>query len=264
MSIAFQALVLVALSLPGIIFRRFANRAGQFRQRRPITEDVTRSIVSAAILNAIWAGLWDSVGRSFGIRVDLNSVVMLSMGQFGHEDAHFMSAVESLTWHPWSVLSYFLSLYLLSMIFGHAAGIFAHQKPLKWIHDWIDEEPSYRRSKEWTSHLEYQGAGRAKRLCATVLSIGSTPYLYFGFLEDDGVMWKDDGHPDRFALRSASRKRIDGNGDHEEKVPGQLLIIRASEAKTLCIWWVELSNPEEIILPTTNGVPAVVPQPEND
>ena len=52
-----------------------------------------RALRSSAILHAIWVSLFDVLGCPLGTRVSLGAVLMLSMGQFGKDNAMFEEAI---------------------------------------------------------------------------------------------------------------------------------------------------------------------------
>lgn len=255
MSIAFQAFVLVTLALPGIILRRFFSRAGRFRLKRSVTEEFSRNLITAVALNSLWACLFQILGLSFGLQIDLDSVMMLSMGHFGHEDASFDRAIRSVTDYPGWVLLYFLSLYATAAIAGGYLGAKCAARSMingSWLgtlYRFIEDEPKYRRVQEWLSHFEFNSErdAEAAAICSMIVVVGGHVLLYVGRMEEEGIIWNDDGNPDRFVLKGAMRRPLekdDSEGAGFYKIDGDLLVIKASDTVTFNVWWVLFTEAE--------------------
>ncbi len=252
MSVAFQAVVLLAIAMPGIIFRRCYSRAGQFREKRPITDELVGGFVAAAMLHWVWITLFQQIAIFFDARISLPAALMFAMGQFGKDDRNFDFAIRSVTVPPVPtfVLCYFVTLYLVSAFAGQkcrewtqtTASQAPYAKFIRWLHSLEDEGPSLRKWEEWRAHLSPPAGMSTVQFLAAVVPLGGTPFLYYGILDD--VIFDDSGIPDRFILRDARRRKI---GDNEGssiaqqepfyKIKGDLLIIRLAEATTLNLSW---------------------------
>jgi hypothetical protein len=101
MSIAFQALVLFAIALPGIVLRKRMSTAGPFRQPRSLTDELAQSLIYAAIAHTVWVWLCGLLVPYTRV-VSLKSVVMLAIGQFGPNQFELPRAMNALTESaPW-------------------------------------------------------------------------------------------------------------------------------------------------------------------
>jgi hypothetical protein len=100
MSVAFQAVVLLALAMPGIIFRRTYSRAGQFRERRSIADELVWGFIAASVFHFVWFSLFQIVGHPLRIQPRLDVVLMLVLGQFGRDNRHFDYVLSSVTDPP--------------------------------------------------------------------------------------------------------------------------------------------------------------------
>jgi Family of unknown function (DUF6338) len=265
MSIAFQALVLLALALPGIIFRRCYSRTGhQFREAIPIADELVKGLVFAIVLQAVWVALFGGLGLIVGTGVSLRATLMLMSGQFGKDGALFEEALDSVTRmpHPVWIFFYFTSACLVSAWLGQRCrawcdnaqriGSKHHGHTIAlWLHSLNDDGPHLRRWGEWIQDLDPPTGMSAVKLLTAVVPLGDVPYLYCGLLKK--VWFDSNGIPDRFVLTGARRRKIDdneegagGNVDRFYLIKGDSFIIRLSEATTLNLLWVGLFDLEEI------------------
>jgi hypothetical protein len=246
MSIAFQALVLFALALPGIIFLRTSSRAGFLRKKGSVTDDIAASLVVAAISHAIWAPVATAVLRwCTGTRsgIDLDAVLMLSLGQFGKDNAELNRVIQSMTKRPYWIAWYFIPLFIASFAIGK--GIAWARGKQRWVDaicGLFEDEPLAARRDEWNLDLfEHERDDKSiVRLLAAVVNCGGTAYLYAGFL--DRVASGDDGHPHHFVLKEAHRRRLDPPTEWYS-IKGDNFFLHPSEATTLNLWRIELRRP---------------------
>jgi hypothetical protein len=255
MSVAFPALVLFMYVLPGIVFRRSASTAGQFRRQRSVADEFAQGVVIACIGHAIWIWISDRYGKP----VDLKSAIMSVIGQYGKDSTDDLNhSISAITDNVWWVLGYFVSLNGFAMATGRFIrwAQLRNWKPFQAA-GWFDDEPAAERFREWSGILVTSSKNQALvPLLATVVELGKTAYLFVGILDD--IHWAEGGSPDRFVLVAAIRRQLEDDEDHDTAVeqpdaavdaaPNQLapddrwyailgdkLIIRASEAKTLNI-----------------------------
>src|SRR5262245_9483386 len=120
MNLVFQALVLLAFLLPGLIFRSVYFKGGwkyPLGHLGPISEQVPRALIHAAWINGVWAALVCFAHQLMPpvVRpVDFDSVVCWVSNNFGKDQAKFDGALRALTISPGHVLFYFLGLYACS------------------------------------------------------------------------------------------------------------------------------------------------------
>jgi hypothetical protein len=121
MEFAVSAIILLILLLPGFILQS-AYSKGFWRWNSPtstrtLTEQIPAAVVLASVLHALWATL----AASLGLPVNLNAMVMLLTGSYGHDEIYFDTTVRALTGHPYKVFVYFISLYCMSALVGYVA-----------------------------------------------------------------------------------------------------------------------------------------------
>lgn len=251
MSIAYQALVLFAFVLPGILFRKRLSAAGQFRQQRSLADELAQSTICAVILHAAGIALCNHVFAKYsGVQIDLPSAVMHAMGQFGTNSEHFDDAISALTTNIWWVALYFTCINLFAMFLGDIFKQLRDSKFTFWnceIWGWLgyfdDHEPADVRFKEWGNFFgEPPKDGVEIDLLAAVVEFGKAPYLLVGQLIKP--CFGPDGNPERFILKNVMRRALiaaDNNprekknefGFHE--IEGDNFVLRTSEVKTFNI-----------------------------
>ena len=105
MNIAFPALFVFLLALPGIILR-YSYREWLWKTPvypLPIGEMVAKSAFSAAVLNFLWCLL----ASGFGYRINYGDVLLLLTGGFGLPSAMLADRLEAITRHPLAIAAYF-------------------------------------------------------------------------------------------------------------------------------------------------------------
>jgi len=209
--LAFQALAIFALALPGIILKN-TYRNGFFwdrpRQDVQITEEVAYSLVLACCLHAVFVPI---VSRFFW-PIDLQAVVALLLGQFGKDSQLLGRAIASVTAHPDRVFAYFVSLYAVSGALGYGAhGIVRalhldrHTRFLRFDHRWhyllrgeIAEFPE--------SDVEVPETFDAISI-ACIADTAAGTFLYVGVL--DAFYFNKAGDLDLLVLSGAFRRLVD-------------------------------------------------------
>src|SRR5712691_2921900 len=103
MNIAFPALFVFLLSLPGIILR-YSYREWGWKfpvYRLSIGEELAKSASFAAILNALWCFF----AHCFGYRVVFSDVLILLTGGFGLKPDTLSKRLDAITAHPYAVIA---------------------------------------------------------------------------------------------------------------------------------------------------------------
>lgn len=116
MNIAFPALLVFLLALPGIILR-YSYREWGWRfpvYRLPIGEEVAKSLFSAAVLNAVWSAL----APRFGYRVVFKDVLILLVGGTGLPTNVWEQTLTRVANHSIPIATYFITIYLGAGIIG--------------------------------------------------------------------------------------------------------------------------------------------------
>lgn len=238
MNIAFQAVVLFVLALPGIVFRRFLSVSGELRRKRAIGESLSESLIASGVLHA--ACIVGSNLVCADVRVDLNSVIALASGEFGRDDAKYADTIQSITHYPLHVFAYFVACIGIAAGSGYGLRKAAQQYNRTAVIAWLDDDPAARRFEKWVGALtnpETEQEFKADEnsvvvpVFAAVVNIGQTPYLYTGYLAE--IVPDRDGNPDQFILTSASRRRFESDGDDHYSIPSATFVLRASEIITI-------------------------------
>lgn len=123
MNVAFQALLLFILILPGLLLRskyngRIAKELVLPQNYTPFSREAIIILISAVLLNFLWILIANSIGHWFGFNVDLNSVMYLLMGDYRDPKLQEL-AIHAVTNQPIKVAIYFLTLYFFSMYLGY-------------------------------------------------------------------------------------------------------------------------------------------------
>ena len=218
MNIAFSAVLILLLALPGVIFQKASSLAGRFRAQRSIHDELVQSVGAAAIAHAIWIPFFNLCGWFFSIRVDLNAAARLLLGQYGQQGSLLQETVQAVVGYPYFILLYFISICFCCHWAGMSWRKFLQSQTEGPIADFLKNEPNALRFQEWLSELFPGRRGTAiddlqidvddaiTVLLSTICTFGGIPYLYVGFLA--GVQWDDHGDPERFGLSDVLRRKL--------------------------------------------------------
>ncbi len=269
MNIAFSAVLIVLLVLPGVIFNKCRSVSGRFRSQHQIVDELFPSLGAAAVAHFIWVlGCWLLSGWT-GLYVDTEAVLLLVAGQLGrHKDS--VDAIEAVSKHPFAVSLYFSSLLLACFYAGR-------------LHKWFrlrrhgqvnalrvfsaEDESQARRFAEWAETLpvDIPQSGITRIIIVASVVIGSKSYLYAGLLKK--VFWDEStGEPEWFQLCSTLRRDILDDKPPEKSsekwydVEGESFMIRFSTIDTLNLIYsaLEESNTvDEPMPPSNTNLPAI-------
>lgn len=250
MEFAVSAVFLLVLLLPGFILQT-AYTKGFWRWNSPtssrsLTEQVPAAIVIASALHALWAGGAAVIGSP----VNLGSVMMLLTGAYGHEEAHFESALSSLTGNPYKVFFYFASLCSVAALTGYVShfavrqlGLDRSTRILRFNNHWF-----YLLSGEITEFNEFGGSPAMGEdvdgvLLTTIVHHGDGDYLYRGLVVE--FFFDKDGTLDRVLLVLAARRKLADDRKREEEpgspesearyydIEGDYFVLKYSEMHTI-------------------------------
>ena len=235
MNVALPAIVLFAVFLPGIVYRRHATLAGPFRRSRSLGDEATEAFVATVLIHAPLLALLLNM-QPLGVRPNIGAALVLLARPSGERGVSLAAAVQSVTDHFWLVGAYFLGACVIARL---AAGIvrcwtLSGGTPAELLSRQFQDEPGARRWAEWEglfalSDIDEPPVPRSSRLrrfaatllgrqpdrpteavialVAVVVEFGREPFLYLGLLE--GARFDDEGRLDRIELSSAYRRRLD-------------------------------------------------------
>lgn len=274
MNIAFPALLIALLILPGAIFR-YAYARGSWGWTSPIS---FRSISDELAYSAVFAVglhfLWQGVSRLFGYSADFYSLVALLSGSFGIHGERYERAIRSIADHPTAIAIYFLSLACGSAVAGRATHRLVRSTHLDL------RTQIFRFKNEWHylltgEVLSFKEVSLKQRevdgvYLSAVVDHSKDTYLYRGIVED--WSFDQDGRLETVSLSFTHRRLLsqDRSQAHTEpageeippdaryyKIHGDLFVLRYSEIKTLNLDYFSLSEEAPRTTPiASRSVPA--------
>jgi hypothetical protein len=158
MEFAVSAIFLLILLLPGFILQS-AYAKGFWRWNSPTSaRTLTEQIPAAVVLSSIMHVFWGTLAALAGYPVNLNAIVMLLLGSYGKDEAHFESTMSAFTSNPYKVFLYFLSLYCLSALVGYISHWFVREQ------GWDRSTRILRFNNQWFYLLSGETQNSRKRL----------------------------------------------------------------------------------------------------
>lgn len=261
MNLAFPALLILLLVLPGVIFR-YAYARGSWGWSSPVsfrttTDEFGYGIVWAVLLHVPWL-----LGAQylFGYRVDVGALLALLSGNFGPNNVAYASTVRSLDEHLGEISAYFITLYLGCA--GLGRGLHRLIRKFK-----LDVKTEVLRFKnEWHYVLTGEilsfkdGAAESREIDGVFLSAvvdqGKDSYLYRGIVDD--WSFNKDGELDLIRLRLAHRRPLQDDlkalgsrtvpGTHRPpdlryySLHGDVFLLRYAHAKTIVLDYFSLKE----------------------
>lgn len=224
MNLAFPALLVLLLGLPGLIFR-YSYARGNWGWSSPvsfrtISDELAYGVVFAVGLHCVW--IW--VAGWFGYAVDFGAVLALLIGNFGSGSAMYDREVAAVVRHHGAIATYFLTL---------AAGAWVLGNRLHWavrrLH--LDHRTQILRFKnEWTyllssEVLEFRENDDPPRkvdgvYLSGIVDHGKESYLYRGIVVD----WTFDsaGQLDTIILIDAFRRPLSRDAEPDTRSTHEL------------------------------------------
>ena len=245
MNVAFPAIFIFCLLLPGFLFR-------QFYQRREVRSFEHSPFSTVALEAVLWAGLFNFIAcllaYALGYPVEIGDVVRLLIGG----PASLSVLTPSLNWlnqHPLISTAYFALSSGLALL-----AAFAWRGLVSW-RQW-DRRDHWlcrfaRGAAPW--HYLFSGLDYAKpeevdgAVISAIVEFKDAAYLYTGIL--CGYEVSDQGELDRLLLAQTQRRKLaddrslDGsNADAVRFYPiaGDIFVLRYSEIKTLNVSYLSL------------------------
>lgn len=249
MNFAFPALLAFLLVLPGIILR-YSYARGAWGWASPTSMRRTSDELSYGIAIAVGLhALWVPVARLAGFSPDVEALLMLLAGNFGHDSRYLDRVLSSVAGHQFNVAGYFLSLYIASAL----AGNLAHRlvRRLKLDH----RTKTFRFDNYWFYMLTgevlkfKENATETRSVDGVYLSAvvdhASASFLYRGIVYD--FTFDRDGQLDTIVLTDAHRRDLAADRDgpwpmHEGlaapderyyEIKGDFFVLRHAEIRTL-------------------------------
>ena len=274
MNFAFPALLVFLLVLPGIILRYSYARgpwgwASPTSMRR-VSEELAYGVAFALVLHAVWL----AVVRWLGFQPDVESMVLLLVGDFG-DGGDLDRVVDSVAGHYPGVAGYLVSLYAASAVAGNVG----HRAVRRLKLDHLTK--TFRFDNYWFymltgEVLDFRENGEEGRVvdgvyCSAVVDHASDSYLYRGIVSD--FTFDRDGALDTIVLMDAHRRRLTDDRDEEEprahvgpsepderyyEIRGDFLILRSAEIRTVNLDYFAVTLEETLPAATAEGSDARV------
>jgi hypothetical protein len=256
MNVAYPAVVLFILALPGFIFRQRFNRDDPLYEFASITDEIIKSVLVAPLFHFILIVLnyllvW--YAPEYWPQVSLNFALMHASGNFGYQGTELTHALDSVSNHWPYIFLYFFSIntfayWSASYFAQHFRKLdqYDHDSEPNWFYDWLinNHETKYKRYDRWKSLLF---AEDEVSTITMVIEFGKSPFILGGTLAD--IDWGPDGNPEKLYLYDAMRRPIlDTDKNESEKkedgksksknegfyyIKGHVLIVNYSDIKTL-------------------------------
>ena len=237
MNLAFPALCIVLLVLPGILFRKtYARSALPFNTRRsrefaankypksnlPLTEEIGVSLIAAIVLHVLWLSAWTAGSKFLELEFspNYNQLLYLLYGGLTVSKAQYRETLDYLAEHHILIVTYFLSLYLFAGIAGRASLAFVRSRGLdhRQMFLRLEDHWFYFLSGEIFKFKEFSRfLPNPPKITGTYVSVVvshiETDVLYKGFLWD--FYLNRQGNLDRLLLHNVIRCKFDANGGKE-------------------------------------------------
>ncbi len=263
MNIAFPALVIFLLVLPGIIahytysrgFWRWSSATSALR----LTDAVSFSIVTASVLHVVWV----VIAACLGYSIDFTVLLFLLSGTDGLPNEILDQAVMAITASPGQIASYNLSLYVFSAVIGLAGHKIVRRQA------WDRKSPLLRFQNNWHYLLTGEvldfpdSPYDAKKIEGVYLSAvvhhANGDYIYRGIVSD-WVLYPS-GELLSILLRGTHRRMLSDDRSQDEQrdptdasysndpryydVDGHYLYLRADNIHTLNLEYISLEESAE-------------------
>lgn len=260
MNLAFSALLLLLLLLPGFILIYTYSRG--FWSTSPVsfqraTESIAIALVCACVLHLVWSG---AARLLFGVSVDVTVVLKLLLNAYGPDDQDFAPTIQATVDGLPGATMYLLSLYAFSAFLGwvghkivRRARLDRRFRVLRFNNDW-----HYLLSGEILEfpELKMQPFPLDGVYLSAVVQHQEHDYLYRGIVRD--FSYGSDGQLERVILVAAHRRLLDRDRKEGEERPtgygfdrryypieGDFFILRYADMKTVNIEYIALRTPQE-------------------
>lgn len=278
MNIAFPALFVFLLALPGIILR-YAYREWAWKipvYRLPLGEEIAKSFFSAAVLHLLGC----LAAERFGYRVNFSDVLTLLTGGFGLPPEVLKQRLVAITRHPGAVAAYFSSLYAVAAgvgLMGHHLvrwlGLDLRIKALRFDNFWHyalnAEMPLFAENRaDYAAILGISDKDLAAQDILTIVSCvvahGTKSFVYYGFPID--YSFDRIGSLERIVIENVSYQelltpeeelatRSTGGVIARSSIVADLFVLNASDIHNLAIQYVFGSSEGDENVASTEAAP---------
>ena len=258
MNVAFPAVIIALLILPGIVFR-YAYSRGSWGWTSPVSfrsasDELAYGAIFAVVLH--YAALWSA--SLIGYSADFRSLLGFLTGNFGPNGVDYQTAFESVERYAPQMGIYFLGLTGAAAV----AGRLSHWAVRKWR---LDHKTQILRFKnEWYyllsgEVLQFAESEQSRTVDGVFLSAvvdhAKESFLYRGIVED--WSFDSDGNLDNVRLTLAHRRNLgaDTKGkatvktgefvpadDRYYEIRGDVFVLRYSEMRTINLDYFELAE----------------------
>ena len=254
MNVAFSALLVFLLLLPGFLFRTYFKRAEKVvLDVKPFGRAAIDAFLTALVLDLAWYGVSHAIT---GKAVDFHAMLTLVAGE---KSPGLESAITELASDPWRPGLFFVSLYAFAIAAG--LGLRRVVTRLKLDRRGAPLANVLRFDTPW--YYLFTGYDRPVPpngvAIGAVVSLGGIAYLYTGVLVE--YFLDDQGQLNRLVLASAARRPLSEDAAEESEessaegsparaqpgderfypIEGDYFVLRYSEVLTLNVRYLDLS-----------------------
>lgn len=254
MNVAFPALLVFLIILPGFIFRHsFRQSEKTIIDQTPFATAFVKGVVFAGFLHMPWVMLASQIGHA----VDYRALLML-VASPQREDALVSVINQTASNFDW-IIFYFISLYLAAALLG----FFLRYLVVKFR---LDSNRLVGRFLKFDTPWYYLFCGYNEAfevdgvVVSAIVEIDKTAYVYTGLLKE--YFFAPDGTLDRLVIEMAMRRPLSQDKGLAEEViedryeryyviTGDYFVLRYAEIKTLNIEFlkVDAATPQGSPLP---------------
>ncbi len=213
MNIAFSAVLIFALLLPGLIFLSAYQNGIRSWINPDGGDSLAREIAGALIVSILLHSAWIGLASKIGYTIDFQSVLVFLTGYSEEKAGLYANAIQSAAKSSPQLAVYFLSLYIVAVILG-----FLFHSVVWWFE--LDGLiPLLRFRNHWSyllsgrlscfGDLEQKFGGRPVYgvFATAIVKHPEGSFLYRGLIVD--WVCHSNGELDRIIIRGAHRRRLD-------------------------------------------------------
>lgn len=244
MNIAFPALVVFLIILPGSIFHlAFKSTEKTVVDQTPFAATFVKWIVLAGLLHLVWV----AAAGAIGFPVDFNTLLMLLASP--QRENSMVLAIESAARHFEKILTYFMTLFAFAAVLGYLLKVSVVKYRLDMtpiIGPFLGSDtPWYYLFTAHNEDFEVDGV-----VISAIVEIEKTGYIYTGLLKE--YFCAPDGTLDRLVLEMTMRRPLsadvlDGPVTEDKfarfyRIEGDYFVLRYAEITTLNIEFLKVED----------------------